>query len=118
MDQRTARMVSLSPVVATDTAQPRPLPSRAPDSSGLGAPRTVTVLAAELGGIAALAERASPEDLSRLLREWMRAVALVASLRGAWIESFSQDRAVLVFGSHDDPVDPNAHANDAVDVAI
>ena len=80
-----------------------------------GETRELTVFFSDLAGFTALSEGMKPEELVRLLNEYLSAMTNVIEDHGGFVDKYIGDAVVAVFGApHHDP----AHADNAVAAAL
>lgn len=80
-----------------------------------GETRELTVFFSDLAGFTALSEDMSPEELVRVLNEYLSAMTDVIERHGGFVDKYIGDAIVAVFGApHHDP----CHADNAIATAI
>lgn len=80
-----------------------------------GETRELTVFFSDLEGFTSLSEGMKPEDLVRLLNEYLSAMTDVIERHGGFVDKYIGDAVVAVFGApHHDP----EHADNAVSAAL
>jgi adenylate cyclase len=79
--------------------------------------RRITVLVAELLGVAELTEALEPEELSAALNDVLREFAAVVVERGGTLDRLGTSGCVALFGAME-PLEPEAHAWAAAEAAL
>jgi signal transduction histidine kinase/class 3 adenylate cyclase/CheY-like chemotaxis protein len=79
--------------------------------------RKITILAAEIGGIAELTEELEPEELSTLVNDYLRELTTAAVAAGGTVDTSAAQRIVALFGAPA-ALDPADQAWQAVRAAL
>lgn len=79
--------------------------------------RRLTLFFSDVKGFTEIAERMEPEDLSRMLNEYLSEMTAIAERQGATIDKFVGDAVMIFFGAPV-PMDDHEQARRAVEMAI
>jgi signal transduction histidine kinase/DNA-binding response OmpR family regulator len=79
--------------------------------------RKITILAAEIDGLAELTEQLEPEELSALVNDYLREITAVAVGAGATVDMSAAQRIICIFGAPP-PLEPTEQAERAVRAAL
>ncbi|WP_342733719.1 adenylate/guanylate cyclase domain-containing protein [Bradyrhizobium sp. B117] len=80
-----------------------------------GEMRNVTMFFSDLSGFSSIAEKMTPDELVKLMNEYLSAMTDIIESHGGYVDKYIGDSIVAMFGA---PADDPAHARNAVRAAL